>query len=135
MNLRWYALELEMLFGNSCHLRNGSFDLHKVGAYLLKVMHYSFQDKKSADQDLSSIFFGFWISCSIAKLYDFHLYQFRKKTYCISTEGTITRGVVGLKLKHPPYSSQYCLYFFILGSGLYLKWIQILSPRWFLKFH
>ena len=65
MNLRWYTLE--MLFGNSCHLRNGSFDLHKVGAYFLKVMHYSFQDKKSADQDLSNAFFGFLISRSIAE--------------------------------------------------------------------
>ena len=39
----------------------------------------------------------------------------------IITEGTITRGVEGPKLKRPPYSSHYCLYFFILGGGLYLK--------------
>ena len=42
-------------------------------------------------------------------------------TQPISTEGTITRGVEGPKLKRPPYSSHYCLYFFILGSGLYLR--------------
>ena len=54
-------------FGNLCHLRNGSFDLHKVGANFLKVMHYSFQDKKSADQDLFNAFFGFLISHSIAE--------------------------------------------------------------------
>ena len=38
---------------NSCYLRNGSFVLQRVGAYFLKVMHYSIQDQKSADQDLT----------------------------------------------------------------------------------
>ena len=49
----------EMLFQNSCHLRNGSFDLHRMGAYFLKVMHYSIQDQKSEDQDLFNIFLDF----------------------------------------------------------------------------
>ena len=55
-------------FEDLCHLRNERFDLHKVGANVLKVMDHSIQDKKSADQDLSMVFFGFWISYSIAKL-------------------------------------------------------------------
>ena len=46
-------------FENLYYLRNGHFDLNKVGAYFFKLMDHSFKDKKSADQDLSSVFFGF----------------------------------------------------------------------------